>query len=165
MSETEGTDVPVLAFECYEIPNSFFYEMAVRLGDHMDVVGGSRVFGGPEDAMMRAVLSLIAGDWTAYARFPAENDDHTMTLRMFGPHVRTDDENRLDYPCELSWAQVDDRADPSENRVLGVAPTLLQLAQDVHAFGLGYYAGREPSAALVALGAALPAIRAARPLY
>lgn len=162
MSETVDGDVPALAFECYEIPNSFFYEMAVRVGGHMDVVGGSRVFGGPEDALMRAVLSLIAGDWQAWARFPAENDDHTMTLKMFSLRDGVD-RNRLDYPCELIWSEVDPHPHPVETRSLGVAPTVLQLARAIHAFGLGYYAGRKPSAALIALSAALPAIEAARP--
>ncbi|MBI2260088.1 MAG: hypothetical protein HYU62_00260 [Caulobacterales bacterium] len=139
--------------------------MAVRLGDRHDEIGGSRVFVGPEDALMRAVLTLIAGDWNAQARFPAENDDFTMTLRMFVPHdgvVRT---SHLEYPCELIWSEVDQHSQPIETRSLGVAPSVLQLAEAAHAFGQTYYADRTPSAALMALGAALSAVRLAPPAF
>ena len=151
-----------VAFSCREIPGSYFYEMAVRLGDRHDEIGGSRVFVGPEDALMEAVLVLLAGDWEAKARFPAENDDFTMTLRMFRPDdgvVR----DRLECPCELIWSEVDRHSQPIETRSLGVAPSLLQLAEAACAFGQAYYADRTPSAALLALKAALPAIRPAAP--
>jgi hypothetical protein len=151
-----------VAFSCREIPGSYFYEMAVRLGDREDEIGGSRVFIGPEDALMKAVLDLLAGDREAQARFPAENDDFTMTLRMFGP----DDgvaRDRLECPCELIWSEVDPHSHPIETRSLGVAPSMLQLAEAAYAFGQAYYADKTPSAALVALGAALLAIRSAPP--
>lgn len=153
-----------VGFSCREIPGSYFYEMAVRLGDHKDEIGGSRAFIGPEDALMKAVLMLLAGDWEAQARFPAENDDFTMTLRMFRP----DDgvaRNRLECPCELIWSEVDRHLQPIETRSLGVAPSMLQLAEATYAFGQAYYADKTPSAALVALGAVLPAIRSAPPPY
>lgn len=154
-----------VAFSCREIPGSYFYEMAVRLGDHHDEIGGSRVFIGPEDALMKAVLGLLAGDWDAWARFPAENDDHTLTLRMFRPDDGVFRDNRLENPCELIWSEVDRHMQPIETRSLGVAPSTLQLAEAAYAFGQTYYADKTPSAALVALGAALPAIRAAAPPY
>ncbi len=153
-----------VAFSCWEIPGSYFYEMAVRLGDRHDEIGGSRVFIGPEDALMKAVLVLLAGDWDAWARFPAENDDHTLTLRMFRPD-HDGGRNRLECPCELIWSEVDRHLQPIETRSLGVAPSMLQLAEAAYAFGEAYYADKTPSAALVALGAALPAIRSAAPPY
>ena len=127
-----------VSFSCREIPGSFFYEMAVRLGDRHDEIGGSRVFVGPEDAMMRAVLTLIAGDWNAQARFPAENDDFTMTLRMFVPPDGVARTSHIQYPCELIWSEVDQHSQPIETRSLGVSPSVLQLAQAVHAFGQTY---------------------------
>jgi len=154
-----------VAFRCREIPGSYFYEMAVRLGDREDEIGGSRVFIGPEDALMKAVLALLAGDWDACARFPAENDHHTLTLRMFRPDGGVFHENRLENPCELIWSEVDRHAQPIETRSLGVAPSTLQLAEAAYVFGQAYYADKSPSAALVALGAALPAIRSAAPPY
>ena len=153
-----------VAFSCREIPGSYFYEMAVRLGDREDEIGGSRVFIGPEDALMKAVLVLLAGDWDAWARFPAENDDHTLTLRLFRPDYRGA-RNRLECPCELIWSEVDRHSQPIETRSLGVAPSLLQLAEAAYTFGEAYYADKTPSAALVALGMALPAIRSAAPPY
>ena len=159
---TEPGDI---AFRCREIPGSYFYEMSVRLGGRHDEIGGSRVFLGPEDAMMKAVLALLAGDWEAQARFPAENDGHTLTLRMFRPDDGLFRQNRLDNPCELVWSEVDRHSQPIETRSLGVALSTLQLAEATLAFGQSYYADKTPSAALVALTAALPAIRAAAPPY
>lgn len=154
-----------VAFSCREIPGSYFYEMFVRFGDRHEEIGGSRVFVGPEDALMRAALSLIAGDWNADARFPAENDDFTMSLRMFVPPDGVVRSSHLEYPCELIWTEVDRDSQPVETRVLGVAPSALQLAEAAHAFGRAYYAGKPPSAAFIALGAALPVLRSAAPAF
>ncbi|HYC67489.1 hypothetical protein [Brevundimonas sp.] len=163
MSQTVSQPGEV-AFSCREIPGSYFYEVAVRLGDQRDEIGGSRVFIGPEDALMKAVLILLAGDWDAVAPFPAESDDFTLTLRMFHPEDGVRD-NRLENPCELIWSEVDRHSQPIETRSLGVAPSTLQLAEAAYAFGQTYYADKTPSAALVALGAALSAIRSAAPPY
>lgn len=162
--DSAETRLSEVSFECREIANSYFYELAVRLGDYHDTIGGSRVFIGPEDALMRAVLVLIAGDWEAQARFPAENDDHTLTCQMFNwrDGVLRD---RLEYPCKLIWSEVDPHPHPIETRLLGIAPSTLQLAEAVLAFGQAHYAGREPSAALIALAAALPAVRSADPSF
>jgi hypothetical protein len=154
-----------VAFSCREIPGSFFYEMAVRIGDRHEEIGGSRVFVGPEDALMRAVLTLIAGDWNAQARFPAENDDFTLTLRMFVPHDGVARTSHIEYPCELIWSELDQHSQPIETRSLGVAPSALTLAEAAYEFGQTYYADRTPSSALIALGAALPALRSAGPAF
>ena len=156
---------PAVGFVCYDRPGSYFYELVVQLGDRREEIGGSRVFGGPEDALMKAVLALIAGDWTAEAPFPAENDASTLTLRMYDPTNGVPRPNRIDYVCELTWSELDRDHRPIETRSLGIAPSVRQLADAVLAFGQAYYAGREPSAALVALGAAWPAIQAARPYF
>lgn len=153
-----------VAFHCREIPNSYFYELSVRLGDQDDIIGGSRVFVSPEDELMRAALVLIAGGWEADARFPAENDDHTLSFRMFNWQDGVS-RRRLERPCKLTWSEVDPRSWPAETRLLGIAASTLQLAEAIFAFGQAYYAEREPSAALIALGAALPAIKSADPFY
>jgi hypothetical protein len=146
--------------------NTFFYELDVRFGDRVETIGGSNVFTTPEIELMRAAMVLLAGRETAEARFPAENDEHLMTLvaapHSGHPHWRA---SLLERPIELIWAEMD-RGNVVESRSLGYAESLIGFAESALAFGESrVWPDVPPCAALIALRAAIGPLKAAQPAW
>lgn len=167
MDETmdKGEQPERVCFEVVERPNSYFFEMGIRLGERIEWIGGSRAFVSPEDAVMRAALCLLAGAWNAEARMPAENDDFTLSLRALPWREHPGAAWVGDRACELVWSEVDEYAAVIESRRLGVVESVAQLAEAALELGEAQYAGRAASAALTALRSAVPALKAASPEF
>ena len=168
VDEAETIQSGQVGFQFIAIPGSFLFELAIRFDDRLEWIGGSRALMEPEDALMRAALVLIGGSWEAQARMPAENDDHTLSFRAF---LAGDPPNAAwvgERACELIWSEVDRRnGGVIEQRSLGFAGSVVQLAEAALEAGEARRAAisQPPSAALIALSAALPALKAQAPRH
>ena len=162
--EAEPVRPEPVTFDIDDRPSSYFFEMAIRFGERTEWIGGSRALASPEDALMRAALTLLAGGSEAEARMPAENDDSVLALRALPWREFPYDGGPAGRACELIWRELDLRTCAVlESRWLGVAASVLQLAEAALALGEAQARRSGPSAALIALAAALPAVRAAAP--
>lgn len=153
MDETEKPERVNFRFE--EQPGSWFFELGIRFGERTEWIGGSRALANPEDALMAAALAVLEGGAAADARMPAENDGFTLGLRVLPGRDQRGAGGGGDRACELVWSEVDARGAVIESRRLGVARSVVQLAEAVLELGEVRYAARAPSAALTALRSAL----------
>ena len=95
---------------------------------------------------------------------PAENDDSVLALRALPWREFAYGGGAAHRACELIWRELDLRTGAIlESRRLGFAQSVLHLAEGALAFGEVQARRSAPSAALIALRAALPAVRAAAP--
>ena len=150
-----------VSFRYIPDPASFFYELEICFGDRCEIVGGFAPDGGPDERLLRAAMWVLTGGEEAHVLMDPQQPWGVRLTFKAVPVGPSELDGRWPWGCEISRTDLDGNNEPeTEPEVLGVTPSVTQMARAVAAYAEARDRGSWEPLSLIALRAALPLIEA-----